>query len=96
MSWQSCLLSSSSDTALYGSVVTQRENVKVGPSFPKNGPFITLGQNVTTKLDKIQGKNVTDLGINYYSESKCHTVANRPNFLHRNVTILGGWTILPL
>jgi hypothetical protein len=80
MSWQSCFLLSSSDMALYGSVVTQRENVKVDTNLRKNRPFIKLGRNVTAKLDKIQGQNVTDFRINYYSESKCHTVANRPNF----------------
>jgi uncharacterized UBP type Zn finger protein len=96
---ESCFLTSSAYTALCGSVVTYRENIKVGQKFPifqKIDPLLHEDKCHCKVGQKIQGKNVTDFGRNYCGESKCHTMTNFLNFLGWNVTMLGGLTIRPL
>jgi hypothetical protein len=67
-----------------------------GRIFRKNGPFVTLGQNVTAKFDeKYTDKMSQTLGQNV-TVRRFVTMTNRPNLLGWNVTIWGGWTIHPL
>ncbi len=92
-------LSSSSYTALCGSLVTQRQNGKASQNVEtsKKMTFDNFGMKRHNEVgQKICGQNVTDFQINSYSESKCHTVTNHPNFLSRNITILDERTIRPL
>jgi hypothetical protein len=93
MSWRSCVLSSRSYAALYGSIVTQRQNVKVGWNvtiLQKNETFIILGRNVTAELDKNTG-------------TKCHRLwkwvevshCAQNHFNSRSECHIFGWTYSP-
>jgi hypothetical protein len=65
-------------------------------NFPETWMFSHLGKKWRNKVGQKIHEHVTDFGANYYTESKCHTVTNRPNCLARNVCFLGKCTILPL
>ncbi len=73
------------------------KRVKTYQHFPEKFIFLFVGTKRRSKVgQKIRGQNVTDFGIHYYSESKCHILTNRANFLGWNVTILADRTVHPL
>jgi hypothetical protein len=79
ISFQGYALSSSSYMANWGSVVTWSKVSKNVQIYRKNGTLITLGQNVTLKLDKNMG-------------TKCHRHCDKPFKFSRSECLNLGWT----